>query len=229
MIRFRCPACGAVLTVDDRRAGRKAPCPKCGQRLEVPRSSASDAESGVSLPSPTQTVPAPAPADRPNGTRRALWQLPALAGGLAFVLLAVLFGVIGISTQQPTASAIGWALCFAAAIAVIVGSALLGAGTHRRCPHCKRWWARVKIGREILKQERCYGLVTRTAHSSSSGSYYGNRSSSDGGTVFSSGATSWQERVPVIRTTYELQYECRYCQARWTRNVEKEVEDFDRP
>lgn len=120
-------------------------------------------------------------------------------------------------------------LCFAAAMAVIVGSALLGAGTHRRCPHCKRWWARVRVGSRILEQKRCYGLVTRTARSSSSGSYYGNRRSSDGGTVFSSGATNWQERVPVIRTTYELQYECRYCQASWTRNVEKEVEDFDRP
>ena len=36
MIRFSCPVCRVVLSVDDKRAGRKAPCPKCGQRLQVP-------------------------------------------------------------------------------------------------------------------------------------------------------------------------------------------------
>jgi DNA-directed RNA polymerase subunit RPC12/RpoP len=36
MITFQCPACHKVLKVQDDSAGKKAPCPKCGQRLLVP-------------------------------------------------------------------------------------------------------------------------------------------------------------------------------------------------
>jgi DNA-directed RNA polymerase subunit RPC12/RpoP len=36
MIRFGCPRCKAVLEVQDRRAGDKVPCPRCGQRILVP-------------------------------------------------------------------------------------------------------------------------------------------------------------------------------------------------
>src|SRR5687767_2965801 len=36
MIRFQCPACNKVLKVADEGAGRKGPCPSCGQRLLIP-------------------------------------------------------------------------------------------------------------------------------------------------------------------------------------------------
>jgi len=36
-IRFNCPSCQAKLSVPDDKVGVKAPCPKCGQRLQVPR------------------------------------------------------------------------------------------------------------------------------------------------------------------------------------------------
>jgi DNA-directed RNA polymerase subunit RPC12/RpoP len=36
MIRFTCPTCRAILGCPDHKAGRKMPCPKCGQRLLVP-------------------------------------------------------------------------------------------------------------------------------------------------------------------------------------------------
>jgi hypothetical protein len=36
MIRFACPACNASIKVPDTAAGKKGPCPKCGQRLYVP-------------------------------------------------------------------------------------------------------------------------------------------------------------------------------------------------
>jgi DNA-directed RNA polymerase subunit RPC12/RpoP len=36
VIRFTCPTCSAVLNCPDHKAGEKAPCPKCGQRLQVP-------------------------------------------------------------------------------------------------------------------------------------------------------------------------------------------------
>jgi hypothetical protein len=35
-IHFACPACNATMTAPDGRAGSKGPCPKCGQRLQVP-------------------------------------------------------------------------------------------------------------------------------------------------------------------------------------------------
>lgn len=36
MIRFTCPACNASFHLPDDAAGKKGPCPKCGQRLQVP-------------------------------------------------------------------------------------------------------------------------------------------------------------------------------------------------
>ena len=37
MIRFQCPACNIILQGSDTQAGTKIPCPKCGQRLQIPR------------------------------------------------------------------------------------------------------------------------------------------------------------------------------------------------
>jgi hypothetical protein len=77
--------------------------------------------------------------------------------------------------------------------------------------------------------------VTRTSHSSSTGWILGAGSHSGslgqtahGGTINSSGTTRWQERVPVIRRVYELRYQCKHCQARWTKERVHEEEDFDR-
>jgi hypothetical protein len=36
MFDYACPACCAVLTAPDHAVGRKATCPKCGQRLRIP-------------------------------------------------------------------------------------------------------------------------------------------------------------------------------------------------
>jgi DNA-directed RNA polymerase subunit RPC12/RpoP len=36
MIRFQCPVCGKILKAEDQGAGRKANCPRCGQRLWIP-------------------------------------------------------------------------------------------------------------------------------------------------------------------------------------------------
>jgi DNA-directed RNA polymerase subunit RPC12/RpoP len=36
MITFRCPTCKAFLNQHDDQAGKKMPCPSCGQRLLVP-------------------------------------------------------------------------------------------------------------------------------------------------------------------------------------------------
>jgi hypothetical protein len=95
------------------------------------------------------------------------------------------------------------------------------------CPKCGKWSAIVFVRHRIIDQRRCYGLVTRTAHSSSSGSISGTSSTSHGGTIHGFGHTSWEERVPVIRTTYLTYHRCKYCQASWANERVEEVEDFD--
>jgi hypothetical protein len=36
MMRFACPACNAAMNAPDGKAGKKAVCPRCGQRLRIP-------------------------------------------------------------------------------------------------------------------------------------------------------------------------------------------------
>lgn len=63
-INFSCPVCKTAYTVNDRDAGRKSSCAKCGQRLQVPASPAV-------APSRHKTIlgetapPAPPPEPRP--------------------------------------------------------------------------------------------------------------------------------------------------------------------
>jgi hypothetical protein len=86
----------------------------------------------------------------------------------------------------------------------------------------------------MIERRRCYGFVTRRAYSSSSGSIWGgltgpgpSQHASFGGSTSSSGTTSWQERVPVIRVRRELLYSCKHCAARWSEVQVEEFEDFD--
>src|SRR5690348_13603878 len=50
MIRFACPKCKATIQAPDNKVGAKAPCPKCGQRLQVPAPPASKTLLGEALP-----------------------------------------------------------------------------------------------------------------------------------------------------------------------------------
>ncbi len=36
MIRFACPTCNTTISAPDDKAGGKGPCPKCGQRVQIP-------------------------------------------------------------------------------------------------------------------------------------------------------------------------------------------------
>jgi hypothetical protein len=55
MIHFRCPACKATLNVADEQGGSKLPCPKCGQRLQVPGKVAT--APSPAAPAPTKACP----------------------------------------------------------------------------------------------------------------------------------------------------------------------------
>lgn len=119
---------------------------------------------------------------------------------------------------------------------------ILADGTKNACVRCRRWWARLFQAIVILNQKKCYGLVTRSSSTfiSGGGSTYGGGSVGDratcGGQHYSgssstswtaSGNTTWEERAPVIRTTYQLQYLCQFCGEMWEEEKVEEFEDFD--
>lgn len=64
-ITFRCPVCSTSYTVNDRNAGKKSACKKCGQRLQVPGPSASTKQTrlgeltGPAFPTPARPLAEP--------------------------------------------------------------------------------------------------------------------------------------------------------------------------
>jgi hypothetical protein len=112
--------------------------------------------------------------------------------------------------------------CAAIFIIMIIYIAI---GISNSCPKCKKWFASQYKGSKVADVKRCYGLVTRYSKSYTSGwiSRGDARAS-----VSLSGVTEWKERVPVIQTTYEHSYVCRYCGAHWTTHSVEEEEDFER-
>ncbi len=155
------------------------------------------------------------------------------AGGaslLGFIVLGVAAPKIALATLAILLCVLFVLGSVGGLIALIVS--ITGIGTE--CPECGKKWAKVIVRSKIVEQKKCYGLVSRSAYSRSSGSISGTTSHSGSvdhcsisGTTHSSGSTSWEERVPVIRTTYLMYYKCKYCYAKWTEEKVKEVEDFD--
>src|SRR5438105_9694668 len=64
MIHFQCPSCSVRLNVADDKAGTKGPCPKCGQRLQVPGLTQNKTILGKSVPGATYSLSEPPPLRR---------------------------------------------------------------------------------------------------------------------------------------------------------------------
>jgi predicted Zn finger-like uncharacterized protein len=62
MIRFACPQCHTEFQVEDKAAGKRTKCPKCGAAIIVPVAEQSYFSGAVALP----TVADPVPADEPG-------------------------------------------------------------------------------------------------------------------------------------------------------------------
>jgi predicted Zn finger-like uncharacterized protein len=112
-IRFACPQCEAIYTVDDGKAGKKATCKKCGQRLQVP-----DAEP-IDLP----------PAAKPGKVTAIAWMF---MGGGAWaianvVTCALLYRMCCLWPGLWFASV--WSI-----LAIIRGAELLGTGWRSKYP-----------------------------------------------------------------------------------------------
>lgn len=77
-IKFRCPACGKVLSVKEGLAGRKAPCPACKAVLTIP-SATTPGGDGASTEAPKATTPAKI-AGRAPGKSAPAGKVPVAAG-----------------------------------------------------------------------------------------------------------------------------------------------------
>jgi DNA-directed RNA polymerase subunit RPC12/RpoP len=243
MIHYRCPRCKVLLRSPDRDAGAKLACPQCGQRLQVPSPppnktllaplappGAADPQGPAGLP---EKPPPPGPDDalQPPPKSGHPVAIPVLA---AVLVVAAAIAAVCLQVPREFSAVIPVLVLVLIGVSLpIIGLVVLLTSIGTGCPKCGKWWAKVYRGWKILERKKCYGLVTRYASSSSSG-FVGGTSYGPGGyttyhsgSVSSSGGTNWQERVPVIRTTYELRYRCRYCGGRWEEERVEQVEDFD--
>jgi hypothetical protein len=118
-------------------------------------------------------------------------------------------------------------LCTGVSSAAIIVVVVAYLGLTSACPRCGRWFVARKVRTTVVEQIRCYGLVTRRAVSFGSGTTTGGGTSASHSS--SSSMTSWQERVPVIRTTYCHHHRCKKCRGTWTKTEVVEEEDFSRP
>jgi hypothetical protein len=105
-------------------------------------------------------------------------------------------------------------------------------GSNSRCPICKARRARGLVSTTVIDRERRYGLITRTAHTYGAAYYHpygaGRPAGPHGGSTTIGSRTQWQDRVPVIRTTFRDEYVCRIRGCRWTESTVEEQEDFGR-
>jgi DNA-directed RNA polymerase subunit RPC12/RpoP len=78
-ISFNCPRCGQNLCVEERGAGMLVDCPKCNEKIEIPRSTA-----------PPRAIPIPATAQVPQAVKRANYAVPVIVLGITFCAVAVI-------------------------------------------------------------------------------------------------------------------------------------------
>ncbi len=87
-----------------------------------------------------------------------------------------------------------------------------------KCPYCGARGSTKHLYSETVGQKRGYGLVTRVDRVLTEG----DEDSEDEVTEIER-----KERVPVIRTSYKLTYQCIKCRTAWDENEEEEEEDFE--
>jgi hypothetical protein len=133
--------------------------------------------------------------DKQSGTsNRTLWQ--ALGITACLFLVGFLLTLFLVQRDANLASetgnlvvrlviGIGLLVALAMLVGGIVGLVHMCNGIATKCPECGKWWGKVYLGRRIIERKKCYGLVTRTAYSYSSGSYSGR--SSHSGSIHHSG------------------------------------------
>lgn len=253
MIAFSCPGCSQPFNVNDEFAGRQTKCRSCGRQLTVP---SLDPEAFPLVPQSAKTSHSAAVsssvADQPTaveaGKRAMAAKRKQAVFGRSFCLLFMLLSFLVAFSLFHVGAAMGGLLVGALVpVSAVVAIGLFGGwGSADRCPSCGINEGPIYLRRIVQEKKKCYGLVTRVRNTTSvgythsTGRYGGDISNSmghrvghSGGTVNTSGTTTtsststWEERVPVVRTTYLLFHRCKFCRAAWNTTHVDEVEDFD--
>lgn len=81
-----------------------------------------------------------------------------------------------------------------------VGFSLTLWGRRTACPYCRRWWAKVYTGHEVLRRRKCRTLAARLP----------------GTEPDPHDRRTWRRQVPAIRCIAEVFYQCPYCGETWS-------------
>lgn len=228
-----CPYRNARLLVDAAQADGEVECLQCGKWFALGGGTLAAPDSPPASSAAASSRPVLESADMLEPKSNTLEQMIGLALIFAGSLMLLLISIAVLPFLD--AGTLAGIMCpafvlflFLAVVGGIAWELYFKKGKTLACPECKKWWARVHIETRVIAESKCYGLVTRRARSSSSGFalIFGNHDTYSVPS-HSSSSTSWKERVPVIRTTYLLSYECKFCRSCWTREKVEEVEDFD--
>jgi hypothetical protein len=205
-----CPGCHEPLSVSEALVGRWIECPKCGMGF------AALAENGP----PVQPL---TPASISTSTLPSNLFTGCLAIGTALVLTGTLV-ILAISHPFPSkvVNEVTTFLAIVAVVGMILFVIVSWDGIKQRCsnPSCRKWWARVKLDRKLIKRTHAYTTVTR--HVDNSGiTFQGGRM----GYYFGGGST--EEQVHVLRRYYENYYECKCCRHKWSETTIEDEENFE--
>lgn len=221
-IRAICPTCEQAGNVPDNALGKRATCPRCGDKFVVKKTAdpveplatvqaVDDLESyPFPLPPAHNAVPVVSP-PAPLFERPRQSEVPHQIHLILTIFTCFFWTPIWL-------------------IHILIEELM-----KYPCPSCGKWRAEVYQSSAVVDRKECYGLVDRHGTATSVGSFFGTSSfgsilpnASHSGITTNSGNSTWKERAPVIQTTREHFYSCRYCNARWHDYTVKQVEDFER-
>jgi len=142
-----------------------------------------------------------------------------ILAGAAFLVLVVFLALSFLAF-------LAFAVLLAVAAGLVSRRIMSFMGRTTTCPQCGKGWAMTVSERRVVESKKGLGLVTRYTHSFTLGQVSeSSRARGEDGSIPRSGVTSWQERVPVVWTTYELLSRCRFCGAEWKQNsIEKSAD-----
>jgi hypothetical protein len=146
MIRFACPRCQSILKVDDADFGRKGPCPRCGQRLQVPLpprralhrtvlgklppSIAPDQEESPLVESERREEDRGVPPRRRRRSSFLVW--PIALGMILGILVALVVGILSWSDDGPVAQLFARLSSLEQPVDAACEPPLVGAGDHEQ-------------------------------------------------------------------------------------------------
>jgi hypothetical protein len=238
---IECPGCGRELFATDEELenGQLFECAGCNCRFQAPPEDDSE--------------PAPQAAGMPKATRLAILiglviLVPAILLELGWLTVRLSQRAAAIAVAKPpttrprghspeidtpppqAAPAAGEVMVGLTMLPLMIGGVVGLVGLSRRCPSCGRWWAKRHVGRTVVESKKAYGIVRRHGESHTHGSYggLGSRGGWYSGSSSHRTQRSWEERAPVIRTTFLVDYQCRNCSFAWDKKQVEGREDFER-